>query len=115
MSLMMYAISFESKVLNNKITKYISNVSMEVYLCHMVMFRIVEKIHIGRYISNDYICYTITFILVFTLSIIFARVFQIAYAKISEKYKTSKNKSIKEQMWNKTSSCGFRIRVRRYY
>lgn len=90
MALMMYAISFESKVLNNKITKYISNVSMEVYLCHMVMFRIVEKIHIGRYISNDYICYTITFILVFTLSILFARVFQIAYAKISEKYKTLK-------------------------
>lgn len=39
-----YAISAKSKVLDNKLFHYISSISMEMYLAHMVIFRIVEKI-----------------------------------------------------------------------
>lgn len=30
-------------VLNNKVTKFIGSISMEIYLCHMVMFRAIKK------------------------------------------------------------------------
>lgn len=42
----MLAISSKSKLFSNKVTHYISSISMEIYLSHMVIYRIVEKIGI---------------------------------------------------------------------
>lgn len=41
---LMYAISVESKILSNKVMKYLSGISQELYLAQMVIFRIVEKV-----------------------------------------------------------------------
>ena len=38
-----YAISVDSRVLSNKVMKYLSGVSLELYLAQMVIFRVVEK------------------------------------------------------------------------
>lgn len=46
---LMYAISVESKVLSNKVTKYLSGISLELYLAQMVIFRAIEKVK-GLYI-----------------------------------------------------------------
>ena len=40
---LVYAIGSVDKVLNNKVAKYLSSISMEIYLAHMVIFRVVEK------------------------------------------------------------------------
>ncbi|WP_049895754.1 acyltransferase family protein [Oribacterium sp. NK2B42] len=45
MSWLMYAISVDSKVLGNKVMKYLSGISLELYLAQMVIFRVFEKIH----------------------------------------------------------------------
>lgn len=38
-----YAISYDSKLLINKFTNIISNNSLEIYLSHMLLYRIFEK------------------------------------------------------------------------
>ena len=38
-----YAIGEDSRLLNNSITKFMAAISMEIYLCHMVIFRVIEK------------------------------------------------------------------------
>ena len=40
-----YAISVDSMILSNKVMKYFSGISLELYLAHMVLFRVVEKIN----------------------------------------------------------------------
>ncbi len=40
---LMYAISVDSKVLSNKVMKYLSGISLELYLAQMVIFRVIEK------------------------------------------------------------------------
>lgn len=46
---LMYAISADSKILSNKVMKYLSGISLELYLAQMVIFRVIEKVH-GLYI-----------------------------------------------------------------
>lgn len=45
---MIYAISGEWKWLSNKVVKYLSGISMEIYLSHMVLFRLTEKWDLTR-------------------------------------------------------------------
>lgn len=49
MSWLMYAISVNSKILSNKVMKYISGISLELYLAQMIVFRILEKVN-GLYL-----------------------------------------------------------------
>lgn len=44
-----YSISVESKVLNNKITKWISNISLEIYLAQSLVY-----LAVGKTIGNDW-------------------------------------------------------------
>lgn len=48
-----YAVGTSQWLLNNRLTAYLSNISMEIYLCHMVMFRVVEKVHVERFIADN--------------------------------------------------------------
>lgn len=75
--LMIYSIieSSDRSILNNKFMNFISNISMEIYLCHMLCFRIIERIcfNISLNANHKYIL-----ILVLTLlsSICFAYSFK---------------------------------------
>lgn len=42
----------KSYFLENRVTKFISSISMEIYLSHMVIFRLVEKLGMNRIIGN---------------------------------------------------------------
>lgn len=44
LSWLCYAISVKSPVLSNKVTKYLSGISLELYLAQMVIYRLVEKV-----------------------------------------------------------------------
>lgn len=47
------ALGYDNRLMNNKFTNYISNLSMEMYLSHMVVFRIIEKTGITEKIENQ--------------------------------------------------------------
>ncbi len=66
--------------LNNKYVLWFSKISMEVYLCHMMFFRIVEKIHIEKYIGNANVNYVVTCLMV----LLFASLFSFIWKKCIE-------------------------------
>lgn len=69
-----YAISVESKILNNKINRFISDVSFEIYLSHMFVFRIFEKLRLIHLTKSDIISYVITVLFVILGTTLFAYV-----------------------------------------
>ena len=71
----------EKGFLINPITKFLGGISFEIYLCHMFIFRIVEKLHLLDVTDNDYINYILVFIAVFAGTIVFAYVAKIMINK----------------------------------
>lgn len=79
-----YAIGSNGFVLNNKVVRYLSGISMEIYLCHMMCFRAVGFIHLERYVENIYIVYWVTCILTLVIAVCFSHVIKkIVLPKIS--------------------------------
>lgn len=66
----------KSYILENKITNFISGISMEIYLSHMVIFRVVEKLGLNRIIGNGWMQYIITVLIVFLGVVLFSAVMQ---------------------------------------
>lgn len=73
-SWIVWTIGTNNKLLVNKVTKYLSNISMEIYLSHMMIYRAVEMVHIERYVKNGNMLYIITVILVLGGAICFAHI-----------------------------------------
>ena len=74
-AMVMYAISVNNSkftVLDNKVFKFIASISMELYLSHMVIFRLVEKAGLTHKFGNGAKQYAITTIVVLAGSIVFA-------------------------------------------
>lgn len=71
---LIYAIGTEGKVLNNRFTKYLSGISMEVYLCHMMCFRAVEMMHLEKYIYQVDLLYWLSCIVTLLIAIIFSHI-----------------------------------------
>lgn len=69
-------------LLNNKVMTFISGISMEIYLAHMMIFRVVEKIHLERFIHNNDALYWSTLALVLLGAIILAS----CWKKIEKRY-----------------------------
>lgn len=84
-SLISYAISFDTKILDNKFTKFIGEMSLEIYLSHMVIFRIIEKINIVPILPNIYFSYILTCLIVIVCTILFAKIFRFIWKKIEKK------------------------------
>lgn len=57
---LMYAIGSKDIVLNNRVAKYLSGISMEIYLCHMMFFRVASMLHLDKFIHNNDILYVAT-------------------------------------------------------
>lgn len=66
----------KSLVLENKITKFISNISMEIYLSHMLIFRVVERLGVNRIGGNGWGQYVITAIWVTVGTTVFSAIMQ---------------------------------------
>lgn len=73
-ALVLYAVlkTEERGLLNNPYVKFISDISMEIYLCHMLFFRVVEKLHVDHFISNGNILFIVTFLLTFAGALAFS-------------------------------------------
>lgn len=57
-----FSLSFKRKSI--KVISFISGISMEDYLCHMVMFRVVEKLGLSTLIGNGWPQYILNVCLV---------------------------------------------------
>jgi peptidoglycan/LPS O-acetylase OafA/YrhL len=64
----LYAVSEVSlkrrTLLNNQVMAFFSGISMEIYLCHMMFFRVVEKFHFEKIILDNDMNYWTTSVLV---------------------------------------------------
>ena len=92
--LMMYAISGKSAVIDNPITRFIADISMEIYLSHMLIFRLIEKTGITKFLENELLSYVV--VAVFTVlgaiafSVVTKKLFKIIemwFGKIKSKNK----------------------------
>lgn len=75
----MYAISVSMKrrsILSNKFLIYFNQFSFEIYLCHMVAYRIVEKISLLNLMNNYLFSYIFLCVCVFTISYVISYMFK---------------------------------------
>ncbi len=80
-----YAVGSCDCMLNNRVANYLSGISMEIYLCHMLFFRVVERMHIERFIDNVNVLYVVTFILTICGAIVFSHVVNYMLARLEKR------------------------------
>ncbi len=74
-SLLVIGMTTEGKgVLVNGLTGFIGGISFEIYLCHMVVYRVAEKAHLLKLTGNDQVNYAISAVIVMVGAIVFAYV-----------------------------------------
>ena len=76
-ALLIYAI-IDRGGAGNRGTRFFSSISMEIYLSHMMIFRIVEKCGLNQFFGNGWLQYIVTVVVVITGASIFAAVMQIS-------------------------------------
>ena len=82
----MYVISINSKILNNKVMKYISGISLELYLAQMIVFRILEKIH-GLYLLGcGWDGFILSWIIIVAGLIVFIEIWKRAWTIIKKEW-----------------------------
>lgn len=69
-----YALIERNILLSNKLVKYLSGISMEIYLSHMVLFRAVQMIHPSNFSQDEWTNYSIVLFLTIVTTILFAHV-----------------------------------------
>lgn len=84
-TLILYTVIKSGGVLENRVTKFFSGISMEIYLSHMVILRVVEKLKLNRILGNGWLQYIVTSVLVITGATVFAVVMQKIISKTMEK------------------------------
>ena len=59
-------------VLVNPVAKFLGGISFEIYLCHMVIYRVLEKLHLVHLFENGLLAYIFTAIAVICGSVVFS-------------------------------------------
>ena len=70
-SMLTYALGRKRGILTNPCTKFVSSLSMEIYLSHMVLFRLVEKMGLNTMIGNGWVQYVFTVVIVLAAQLFF--------------------------------------------
>ena len=90
MCLLVFAITATGRILENRITRLFSGISMEIYLSHMVLFRVIERLGLNTRFRNGWLQYLITVVLVLATTVIFSvvmkKVIYVAESKIQALY-----------------------------
>ena len=61
-----------SRLLENPVMHFLSNISLEVYLCHMLVYRVIEKLGLNTRFGNGWGQYLLTLVLVISGAVLFA-------------------------------------------
>lgn len=72
----MYAMVSIVGILDNRVTHFFSGISMEVYLAHMFIYRVVEKAGLNYICGNGWISYIVAVIIVVAGTVVYAVVFK---------------------------------------
>ncbi len=88
---LIYAIGSKDIVLNNKVAKYLSGISMEIYLCHMMFYRVAIMLHLDKFIHNNDMLYVVTCIATLIGAICFSHVIKYYVFKLLKKACTKGN------------------------
>lgn len=74
LSILIYAVckGEQKGILNNQMTKYVSDISMELYLCHMMIYRVIEKFGFLHLLRSEVMSYCIAVFLTVVGAIVFA-------------------------------------------
>lgn len=84
---LIYAIGSKDIVLNNRVAKYLSGISMEIYLCHMMFYRVASMLHLDKFIHNNDMLYVATCIATLIGAICFSHVIKYyVFTSIGNKY-----------------------------
>ena len=59
-------------VLVNPVARFIGGISFEIYLCHMVIYRVLEKLHLVHLFGNGLLAYIFTAVAVICGSVVFS-------------------------------------------
>ena len=59
-------------VLVNPVAKFLGGISFEIYLCHMVIYRVLEKLHLVHLFGNGLLAYSFTAVAVISGSVVFS-------------------------------------------
>ena len=87
--LLVYAIIFRGgtaaghPLLENRVTKFVSDISMEIYLSHMVVFRVIEKTGLNQMFGNGVLQYIVAVLLVLAVTMVFSVVMK-KFINVSE-------------------------------
>lgn len=84
-TLLIYALGVNrGGVLFNPFTRFISSISFEIYLCHMVIYRVIEKLHLTHLVDNDIVSYVITCVGTIVGAVIFSVIAQWGIKKMKD-------------------------------
>lgn len=70
--LLICAILKQGGILENKITKFFSSISLEIYLSHMLIFRVIEKLKLNIILGNGWVQFLLTLTMVVCGTTIFS-------------------------------------------
>lgn len=73
---LIYAFSVESRILSNRVMRYLSGISLELYLAQMVVFRVVEKVHCLYLVGHGWGSFLIAWVLVVVGLLVFISVWK---------------------------------------
>ena len=69
-------------MLLNPVTRFVSSISLEIYLSHMMCFRILERVGVVAQLKASLPGYLVCLVAVLILSMCFAKVFKVVFGKI---------------------------------
>lgn len=82
--LLIYAIGVSTGgILRNRVTHFISGISMEIYLSHMVFYRAMEKIGLLHLFGNELVSYIAGCLLILSAAIFFSACAKILFEKVN--------------------------------
>lgn len=69
---LVYTLGCKSGGVVNSVAKFLGGICFEIYLCHMVIYRILEKLHLVHLFGNGLLAYIFTAIAVICGSVVFS-------------------------------------------
>ena len=69
---MVYTLGCKGGVLVNPVAKFLGGICFEIYLCHMVIYRVLEKLHLVHLFGNGLLAYIFTAVAVICGSVVFS-------------------------------------------
>ena len=69
---LIYTLGCRTGVLVNPVAKFLGGICFEIYLCHMVIYRVLEKVHLVHLFGNGLLAYIFTAAAVICGSVVFS-------------------------------------------